>query len=86
MKRRIESVVRWELTRGTERLICQVDQEPNRGGGSDVFTVILVSYRHLQRASIERFQAAAAALRRHAMLVSRLRAEGWTLAGYTPSS
>jgi hypothetical protein len=74
------TVVRWEFTRGTERLVCQVEREMN------AFAVILVSYRHLQRASIERFQAAAAALRRHAMLASRLRAEGWTLAGYTPSS
>ena len=74
------TVVRWEFTRGKERLVCQVEREMN------AFTVILVSYRHLQRASIERFQAAAAALRRHAMLSARLRAEGWTVAGYTPTS
>ena len=74
------TVVRWEFTRGTERLVCQVERALNADA------VLLVSNRHLQRASLARVHAAAAALRRHAMLSARLRAEGWTVAGYTPTS
>jgi hypothetical protein len=72
-------VVHWEFTRGRERLCCQVA----RDGQSGAFAVMVIVYRDLHRASVETFQAAAPALRRHAMLAANLRASGWTLAAYT---
>jgi hypothetical protein len=73
------TLLRWELKRGRERLICQVEREP----GSSVFSVIVVPLRSLQRASVERFDEAVAAIRRHAALAAALRADGWSVAAYT---
>ena len=72
-------MLRWELKRGRERLICQVDRDP----GTSAFSVIVVPLRSLQRASVERFDAAVEALRRHASLAADLRASGWSVAAYT---
>ena len=73
------TLLRWELKRGGERLICQVEREP----GTSAFSVIVVPLRSLQRASVERFDAAVAAIRRHAALAADLRADGWSVAAYT---
>ena len=73
------TVVHWEFTRGDERVSCQVDRDPESG----VFAVALVAYKDLQRVSLEKFEAVASALRRHAMLAADLRGSGWKLATYT---
>ena len=73
------TLVRWELARGSERVVCRIDRDLTRG----IFSVIVLPYRSLQRASIERFNAAASALRRHAMLAAGLRDQGWSVAAYT---
>ena len=73
------TLIRWELTRGRRRLVCQVDREPD----SNAFAVIVMSYRNLRRAYVEHFGAVTAALGRHAMLAARLRADGWSVGAYT---
>ena len=78
-RKRTLTLVRWELARGSERVICRIDRDLTRG----MFSVIVQPYRSLQRASIERFNAAAAALRRHATVAAGLRDQGWQVAAYT---
>lgn len=78
-RRKTLTLVRWEMARGSERVICRIDRDTTRG----MFSVIVEPYRSLQRASIERFNAAAAALRRHAMVAAGLRDQGWSVAAYT---
>jgi hypothetical protein len=73
------TLVRWEFARGAERLTCQVDRETDSGD----FALAIVPHRRLQWTSIEKFRAVAAALRRHASVVSQLRASGWKLVAYT---
>jgi hypothetical protein len=76
---RTSMMVRWEFMRGRDRLTCQVDREPGTGH----FAFAIVPHRRLQWTSIEMFKAVAAALRRHASVVSQLRASGWKLVAYT---
>jgi hypothetical protein len=73
------TVVCWEFTRGRERLSCRIDRDQESGS----FAVAVVSLRDLHRGSLETFQAAAAALCRHAILATNLRTSGWKLASYT---
>lgn len=73
------TLICWEFTRRDERLICQVDNDPESGA----FSVALVSFRSAQRSVRETFRAAAAAFGRHAVLASHLRASGWKLTAYT---
>ena len=73
------TLICWEFTRRDERLICQVDNDPDSGA----FSVALVPFRSAQRSWRETFQAAAAAFGRHAVLASHLRASGWKLTAYT---
>ena len=75
------TVIRWEFVRGEERMSCEVDRSPNDQDG--VFAVIGLPYQRLQRATVEIFQSATAAFRRHAALASDLRANGWKLVAYT---
>ena len=75
---RTSTMVRWEFMRGHDRVTCQVDREP-----TGHFAVAIVPHRRLQWASIETYRAVAAALRRHASVVSQLRASGWKLVAYT---
>ena len=75
------TVIRWEFVRGEERMCCEVDRSAD--GQDGVFAVIGLPYQRLQRATVEVFQSATAALRRHAALASDLRANGWKLVAYT---
>lgn len=77
--RKTLTLVRWELARGSERVICRIERDVTRG----MFSVIVEPYKSLQRASVERFNAAAGALRRHAMVAAGLRDQGWSMAAYT---
>jgi hypothetical protein len=75
------TVLRWEFVRGEERMSCEVDQSAD--GQDGVFAVVGLPYQRLQRATVEVFQSATGALRRHAALASDLRANGWKLVAYT---
>jgi hypothetical protein len=72
----VRTLVRWEFTRGQERLSCEVDRELSKDTGG-------LPYQKLQRGTIEFFENATAAFRRHAMLASDLRESGWKLVSYT---
>lgn len=76
------TVIRWEFMRGNERMTCQVDRAVD-GRNAGTFAVIGLPYERLQRATVELFQSATAALRRHAALAAHLRATGWKLVAYT---
>lgn len=87
MKARLQSgktltVIRWEFIRGDERISCQVDRGA-MGHDSDTFAVIERPHQRLKRATVEVFQSATAALRRHAAIAADLRAMGWKLVAYT---
>jgi hypothetical protein len=82
-KPRMLTVIRWEFVRGQERLTCEVDREVGTGPNSGRFAVVSLPYERLQRATVEVFQSATSALRRHAMLAADLRATGWKLVAYT---
>ena len=75
------TLLRWEFVRGNERMTCEVDRSAD--GQEGLFAVIGLPYQRLQRASVEVFQSATAALRRHAALAADLRANGWKLVAYT---
>ena len=74
------TVLRWEFVRGEERMTCEVDRSTD--GQDGLFAVIGLPYQRLQRATIEVFQSATAAFRRHAALAADLRANGWKLVGW----
>ena len=75
-------MIRWEFMRGRERMSCEVDREVS-GSCPGRFAVISLPYERLQRGTIEFFENAGAALRRHAMLAADLRETGWKVVGYT---
>lgn len=76
------TVIRWEFIRGHERMTCEVDRAAD-GRNAATFAVIGLPYQRLQKATVEVFQSATAALRRHAALAADLRATGWKLVAYT---
>jgi hypothetical protein len=75
-------IIRWEFTRGSQRISCQVDRQAERGTGA-AFAVALVPFPTPRQPSTETFHAVTPALRRHAMLADALRATGWKLVAYT---
>lgn len=78
----MSTIIRWEFSRGHERVSCQVDSKAERGAGA-AFDVALVPSRHSLDQPSETFDSVAPALRRHAMLASSLRDTGWRLVAYT---
>ena len=78
----MSSIIRWEFTRGSQRISCQVDRHAERGAGAP-FAVALVPSSNRTRPTIQAFEAVAPALRRHAMLAAALRDTGWKLVSYT---
>jgi hypothetical protein len=77
----MSTIIRWEFSRGHERVSCQVDS--NERGAGAAFDVALVPSRRRRHQDSETFDSVAPALRRHAMLASSLRDSGWRLVGYT---
>lgn len=77
----MSTIIRWDFTRGTERIRCQIDRSADDGTGA-AFQVVLVLNAQ-RKASAETFHAVAAALWRHAYLAATLRASGWRLVAYT---
>jgi len=77
-------IIRWEFTRGNQRISCQVDRQTERGTGA-AFAVALVPFPQAPRPSSQTFdfEAVAPALQRHAMLADALRSTGWKLVAYT---
>ncbi len=72
------TLLRWELVRGHDRLVCQVKRE-QRGQ----FAVAVGPTDRIRWSSVQTFEKVALALRRHATVVSHLRASGWRLVSYT---
>ena len=73
----LTTLLRWEFTRGRERVSCEIDRDLRTGA----FAV--VTFSDVRRKSLETFEAVAAAFRRHASLASDLRGAGWKLSAYT---
>ena len=73
-----KTLVSWILTRGTRLLTCRVDGG-NRGSR---FAVAVLPHWAATHTIVERFTAPAAALARHAGMVTDLRNAGWRLAAY----
>ena len=65
-------MLRWIFTRNDAALTCELDA--NAAGGYDV---CVVPHWDVSSAAIERFDAAAAALQRHAELARYLLDTGW---------
>ena len=80
----MSTIIRWDFTRGNERIHCQVDRSADDGTRA-AFKVVLVldTLRKASKASAETFHAVAPALWRHANLAAALRANGWKLVAYT---
>ena len=72
-------IVRWEFQRGDRHLTCRVDALTD----ISEFDVATVPHWDLSAAFVETFDAATAALRRHADIAAHLREAGWTVASYT---
>jgi hypothetical protein len=72
-------IVRWEFQRGDRHLTCRVDAVTDIAE----YDVATVPHWDLNAAFIETFDAAGAALRRHADIAAHLREAGWTVASYT---
>jgi hypothetical protein len=66
-------MLRWVFQRGPEVLTCAVEKRGERSS----FDVCVLPHWNLSHATIERFDAPASALRRHAEIASRLREAGW---------
>jgi hypothetical protein len=75
-------IIRWEFTRGNQRISCQVGRQAERGTRA-AFEVALVPFPNRARPSTQTFDAVAPALRRHALLADALRTDGWKLVAYT---
>jgi len=68
-------MLRWIFTRNHAALTCEVDANPAGG-----YEVCVVPHWNVASAAIERFDAAATAMERHAELARHLRATGWHVA------
>ena len=77
----MSTIIRWDFTRGTERIHCQVDRSAGNGTRA-AFKVVLV-LDNMRKASAETFHGVGPALWRHANLAAALRANGWKLVAYT---
>jgi hypothetical protein len=77
-----DTVIRWEFTRGHDRVVCQIERESTPARDAR-FAVAVLPFQNLQHATRENFDAVAAALRCHAALALDLRAAGWKLSAYT---
>jgi hypothetical protein len=67
-------LLRWVFHRGADTLTCVVEAAENRSG----YDVCTLPDWDFSAAAVERFDAPASALRRHAEVAMRLREMGWT--------
>jgi hypothetical protein len=74
-------ILRWVFRRGVDVLTCAVEAAADRTSCH----VCVLPHWNLSIATVERFDAPASALRRHAEIASRLREAGW-LTEYGSSS
>jgi hypothetical protein len=65
-------ILRWVFQRGPETLTCAVGR-----GNPLSYDVCVLPHWNLSDSTVERFDAPASALRRHAEIASRLRQAGW---------
>ena len=66
-------ILRWVFQRGPEVLTCAVENS----GQSTSYNVCVLPHWNLSDSMVERFNAPASALRRHAEIASQLREAGW---------
>ena len=72
-----EPVLRWVFRRDRDALTCGLEVGPNRN-----YDVCVVPHWDVSSSLIERFDAPAEALFRHADIARRLREKGWVLTDY----
>ena len=68
-------MLRWVFHRGQDALTCAVETTVDRSA----YDVCVLPHWNLSVSTIERFDAPAGALRRHAEIASRLRQAGWVV-------
>ena len=66
-------ILRWVFQRGPEVITCAVENSGERSS----FDVCVLPHWNLSDSTVERFDAPASALRRHAEIASQLREAGW---------
>ncbi len=66
-------ILRWVFQRGPEVLTCAVENSGQRSS----YDVCVLPHWNLSDATVERFDAPASALWRHAEIASQLRQAGW---------
>jgi len=71
--------LRWLLTRGHDKITCEIHVTPERA-----FEVGFFPHWDLSQAVLARFDHPTAALARHADVVRQLRDAGWTVADHRP--
>jgi len=72
-------LIRWEFARDHQHLMCAVRATP----AESAYELAIVPIWDVNRAAIETFTTATAALRRHAAIAADLREAGWMIASYT---
>ncbi|HZT75813.1 MAG TPA: hypothetical protein VFA27_04090 [Vicinamibacterales bacterium] len=72
------SVLRWVMMRGSRAVTCEI-RTASRGG----FDVCVIPLWDVHAATIEPFDRAAAAMRRHAEIAMAFRQSGWIVARQT---
>ena len=75
---RTADMIRWQFRMRNLMLTCGVSRLANRE-----FSVVTLPHWDIQRAVVETFADPASALQRHAEIVDRLRATGWSIEAYT---
>ncbi|MEO8682161.1 MAG: hypothetical protein ABI665_24145 [Vicinamibacterales bacterium] len=71
-------LIRWQFRMRNLVLTCGVSKLPNQG-----FSVVTLPHWDIQGGVVETFLDPREALQRHAAIVDRLRATGWSIAAYT---
>jgi hypothetical protein len=71
-------VLRWQFRQDNRLLTCGISPAEPSG-----FDVVTMPHWDISQGSVERFDCATEALRRHAAIASALRGAGWTAASYS---
>jgi len=75
---RTADMIRWQFRMRNLRLTCGVSRLADH-----CFSVVTLPHWDIQRGIVETFADPGSALQRHAEIVDRLRASGWSIAAYT---
>ncbi len=75
---RTADMIRWQFRMRNLMLTCGVSKLADES-----FSVVTLPHWDVQSGVVETFLDSASALQRHAEIVDRLRATGWSIAAYT---